>query len=60
MTGGNPPRRQDNERGVPLVSLLALAMAAFITILTEALPAGLLSHMAWGLAMFRFRNPGTP
>src|SRR5256885_6860728 len=31
-------------------SLLALAMAAFITILTEALPAGLLPQMAQGLA----------
>lgn len=35
--------------GLPLVSLLALAMAAFITILTEALPAGLLPQMAQGL-----------
>jgi predicted MFS family arabinose efflux permease len=31
--------------------LLALAMAAFITILTEALPAGLLPQMAAGLAV---------
>ncbi len=31
--------------------LLALAMAAFITILTEALPAGLLPQMAHGLAV---------
>ncbi|KDP83979.1 MFS transporter [Cupriavidus basilensis] len=37
-----------NER-LPLASLLALAMAAFITILTEALPAGLLPQMAQGL-----------
>ncbi|AWJ91051.1 MFS transporter (plasmid) [Azospirillum baldaniorum] len=36
---------------LPLASLLALAMAAFITILTEALPAGLLSQMAQGLAV---------
>ncbi|WP_028534062.1 MFS transporter [Paludibacterium yongneupense] len=35
---------------LPLASLLALAMAAFITILTEALPAGLLPQMARGLA----------
>ena len=34
---------------LPLASLLALAMAAFITILTEALPAGLLPQMAQGL-----------
>lgn len=39
-----------NDR-LPLVPLLALAMAAFITILTEALPAGLLPHMAQGLAV---------
>jgi predicted MFS family arabinose efflux permease len=31
---------------MPIASLLALAMAAFITILTEALPAGLLPQMA--------------
>lgn len=36
---------------LPLTSLLALAMAAFITILTEALPAGLLPQMAQGLAV---------
>ncbi|MBV8250220.1 MAG: MFS transporter [Comamonas sp.] len=34
---------------MPIASLLALAMAAFITILTEALPAGLLPQMARGL-----------
>ncbi|TWA77799.1 putative MFS family arabinose efflux permease [Azospirillum brasilense] len=36
---------------LPLASLLALAMAAFITILTEALPAGLLPQMAQGLGV---------
>ncbi len=36
---------------MPLASLLALAMAAFLTILTEALPAGLLPQMAQGLAV---------
>ncbi|QDD91478.1 MFS transporter [Pseudomonas oryzihabitans] len=36
---------------LPWAALLALAMAAFITILTEALPAGLLSQMAQGLAV---------
>lgn len=34
---------------LPVLSLLALAMAGFITILTEALPAGLLPQMAQGL-----------
>lgn len=41
-------RQQDR---LPLASLLALTMAAFITILTEALPAGLLSQMAQSLAV---------
>ena len=36
---------------LPLAPLLALAMAAFFTILTEALPAGLLPQMAHGLAV---------
>ena len=36
---------------MPYGPLLALAMAAFITILTEALPAGLLPQMAQGLAV---------
>ncbi|RYC41372.1 MFS transporter [Pectobacterium zantedeschiae] len=36
---------------LPITSLLALATAAFITILTEALPAGLLPQMAQGLAV---------
>jgi predicted MFS family arabinose efflux permease len=36
---------------LPLASLLSLAMAAFITILTEALPAGLLPQMAQSLAV---------
>lgn len=31
---------------LPIVSLLALAMAAFICILTESLPAGLLPQIA--------------
>lgn len=42
------PHRQDR---LPLASLLALTMAAFITILTEALPAGLLPQMAQSLAV---------
>jgi predicted MFS family arabinose efflux permease len=36
---------------LPLAALLALASAAFITILTEALPAGLLPQMAHSLAV---------
>jgi predicted MFS family arabinose efflux permease len=36
---------------LPLAALLALAMAAFITILTEALPAGLLPQMGESLAV---------
>ncbi|AOX99981.1 MFS transporter [Jeongeupia sp. USM3] len=36
---------------MPIAPLLALAMAAFITVLTEALPAGLLPQMAQGLAV---------
>ncbi|WP_207886916.1 MFS transporter [Pseudomonas sp. 30_B] len=36
---------------MPIASLLALATAAFVTILTEALPAGLLPRMAQGLAV---------
>ena len=36
---------------LPLAPLLALAMTAFIIILTEALPAGLLPQMAQGLAV---------
>jgi predicted MFS family arabinose efflux permease len=36
---------------LPLAALLALAMAAFITVLTEAQPAGLLPQMARGLAV---------
>ncbi len=36
---------------LPLAPLLALAMAAFITILTETLPAGLLPQMAHSMAV---------
>lgn len=41
----------NNQDRLPLPALLALAMAAFITILTEALPAGLLPLMAQGLTV---------
>ncbi|NYE25338.1 MFS transporter [Pigmentiphaga litoralis] len=44
-------RTPDHADRLPLASLLALALAAFITILTEALPAGLLPQMAAGLAV---------
>lgn len=40
----------DNTR-LPMAPLLALAMAGFITILTEALPAGLLPQMSMGLGV---------
>lgn len=36
---------------LPWAGLLALAMAGFITILTEALPAGLMPHMSRGLGV---------
>lgn len=36
---------------LPMVGLLALAMAGFITILTEALPAGLLPQISEGLTV---------
>jgi predicted MFS family arabinose efflux permease len=36
---------------LPLGALLALAMGGFVTILTEALPAGLLPQMAQSLAV---------
>ena len=41
----------ENSARLPLAALLALAMAGFITILTEALPAGLLPQMARGLGV---------
>ncbi|HBV12332.1 MAG TPA: MFS transporter, partial [Brevundimonas sp.] len=36
---------------LPVVGLLALAAAGFLTILTEALPAGLLPQMSAGLGV---------
>lgn len=42
--------RQNMQSGrLPIASLLTLAMAGFITILTEALPAGLLSQISTGM-----------
>lgn len=50
-----PPSAQINTHPaadrLPVASLLVLAMAGFITILTEALPAGLLPQMAQSLAV---------
>ncbi|WP_421362299.1 MFS transporter [Agrobacterium rosae] len=40
-----------DDRRLPMAALLALAMAGFITILTEALPAGLLPQMSADLAV---------
>lgn len=37
--------------GLPIASLLALALAGFVTILTEALPAGLLPQITGGLGI---------
>lgn len=45
---GTMPSRPDR---LPLAGLLALAMAAFITVLTEALPAGLLPQMSADLGV---------
>jgi len=46
----SPARAADNERDrLPFASLLALAAAGFLTILTETLPAGLLPQISVGL-----------
>lgn len=42
---------QRTDDGLPMAALLALAMAGFITILTEALPAGLLPQMSADLSV---------
>jgi hypothetical protein len=41
----NTGERQDEPPALPVGGLLALALAGFITILTETLPAGLLSQI---------------
>jgi len=46
-----PQHAPSRRHALPLAALLALAMAAFITILTEALPAGLLPQMGLGLGV---------
>lgn len=56
MTIANPPIDADAEviqdtAPLPIGSLFALALAAFVTILTEALPAGLLAQISEGLAI---------
>lgn len=54
-TSPTPPAAQENRAArqdrLPLVGLLALASAAFITIMTEALPAGLLQQIGADLAV---------
>ncbi|MGW4158788.1 MFS transporter [Streptomyces sp. NPDC004788] len=44
-------RPVDTDQKLPLSPLLALATAAFVVILTEALPAGVLPEMARGLSV---------
>ena len=44
-------REEPANTRLPMAPLLALAMAGFITILTEALPAGLLPQMSMGLGV---------
>ncbi len=48
---------QENAAGnrLPVAGLLALAMASFITVLTEALPAGLLPQMSAPISVCRNR-----
>lgn len=49
MKKRNTSIRDKNIERLPLGGLLALAVAAFITLLTEIMPAGLLSSIALGL-----------
>ena len=42
---------QDDADGLPLGKLLALALAGFITIMTETVPAGLLPQIGQGLGV---------
>lgn len=50
MTTATFSRSQAQDR-LPLAALLALALAGFVTILTEALPAGLLPQISTGLGV---------
>jgi predicted MFS family arabinose efflux permease len=43
--------RAEVERRLPVAGLCALAVAGFVTILTEALPAGLLPQIASSLGV---------
>ncbi|MFH8608699.1 MFS transporter [Streptomyces sp. NPDC018029] len=45
------PQETNEQRGLPLLALLALATAVFITSLTETLPAGLLPAMSTDLGV---------
>ena len=47
----NQPMDTSGDTGLPLGRLLALAMAGFLAIMTEALPAGLLPQISTGLAV---------
>lgn len=50
MTDSTLTQRQNTEHDrLPIVALLALALAGFITIVTEALPAGLLPQISAGM-----------
>ncbi len=44
-------KRTETRQGLPLVGLLALATAAFLTMLTETVPAGLLVQISAGLGV---------
>lgn len=44
-------KRTETRQGLPLVGLLALATAAFLTMLTETIPAGLLVQISAGLGV---------
>ena len=47
----NSPMDTSFDTGLPLGRLLALAMAGFLAIMTETLPAGLLPQIGTGLAV---------
>jgi predicted MFS family arabinose efflux permease len=49
--GPEADHRAVNDRGVPVLALLAFAMTGFIAILTETLPAGLLPQISAGLGV---------
>jgi predicted MFS family arabinose efflux permease len=49
--GGEAPEGSQGSGRLPIASLLALTLAGFVTILTEALPAGLLRQIGAGLGV---------